>query len=180
MQAKVVTVSIPEYVLEVQPNYKEVGERIDKVIEKNFEGTFLSRALSVADHPQYSLDQFVDIILKTGTDKYDPKRKGVAHEEFEPYKPDIQAGLITIRDGELQGESFSEDVRRFYENAVIDRGYRVRVDIILLYNPDKFVKAEKLDNTKPSVDQHLEEYLWRFKDPNDKPNALVGVIKILK
>ena len=179
-QPKIVTISIPEYNLDNQLDYKKIGAKIDKVFEDNFEGRFLVRELSITDHPQFSLDGLVDIILKTGTDKYDPSRKGVAHEEFEPYKPDLQAGEVIIKDGKIIGESFSEDIRRFYENALLDRGYRLRIDLIVIYNPEQMVQAKKIDHTKPSIESHLEQYLWRFKDSEDKPRAIVGVIKILR
>ena len=42
------------------------------------------------------------------------------------------------------------------------------------------MKAEKVDHAKPSVAPHLEEYLWRFKNPERKQDALVGIIKISK
>ena len=180
MEPKIIEISIPEYAIETQPDYKSVGEQIDKTITDNFNGTFLLRALSMIDHPQYTLDELANIILKTGTDKYDTNRKGVAHEEFEPYKPDIQAGEIIVRDGKIISESFGEDVKRFYENTLIDRGYRLRIDLIVLYNPQQFIRAEKIDNTKPSVAPHLEEYLWKFKSPDNKSTAVVGIIKILK
>lgn len=180
MNPKIVTISIPEYTIDTKPDYKAVGIQIDKAIQENFEGEFLLRALSITDHLQYTLDELVDIIMQTGTDKYDPNRKGVAHEEFEPYQPDLQAGLITVKDGKLLGESFSEDVRRFYENTLLDPGYRLRIDLLVLYKPEHMIKAEKVDHSKPSVDPHLEEYLWRFKDPTNKPEALAGVIKILR
>ena len=106
-QPKIVNVSVPEYTVESQPDYGVVGAKIDKTITENFEGTFLVRELSIADHPQYTLDELVKIILETGTDKWDPNRKGVAHEEFEPYKPDLQAGELTIKDGKIIGEWFS-------------------------------------------------------------------------
>lgn len=177
---KIVTISIPEYTIDMQPDYVAIGSQIDKAVQENFEGTFLVRELSIIDHPQYTLDELVNIIIKTGTDKYDPNRKGVAHEEFEPYKPDLQAGEVIIKDGKIVGESFGEDIRRFYENALIDRGYRLRIDLIVLYDPKQMVKAEKVDHTKPNVEPHLEEYLWKFKDPENKPEAVVGIIKILE
>ena len=177
---KIVEVSIPEYTLESQPDYLAVGAKIDKVVEENFEGKFLVRELSIADHPNLSLDELVKIILETGTDKYDPSRKGVAHEEFEPYKPDLHAGEVVVENGNLVSESFSEDVRRFYENTLIDRGYRLRIDLLVFYDPDQMVRAEKVDMNKPSVAAHLEEYLWRFKNPENKSGAVVGILKILK
>ena len=179
MSSKTITVSIPEYRVEIQPDYKYVGEKIDKVIADNFEGKFLLRALSMIDHPKYTLDQLADIILKTGTDKYDSSCKSVAHEEFEPYQPDIQAGEIEIKKGKIVGESFAEDVKRFYENTLIDRGYRLRIDLIVLYDPEQFIRAEKIDHSKPSIPSRLERFLWKFKNPNTKSNAVVGIIKIL-
>ncbi|HEY4509014.1 MAG TPA: hypothetical protein VJC13_01875 [Candidatus Paceibacterota bacterium] len=180
MQPKIITISIPEYTLDTQPDYSVVGAKIDKSLSENFVGSYLLRALSIADHPQYTLDELADIILKTGTDKYDPNRKGVAHEEFEAYQPDIQAGTIEIKDGKLISESFAEDVKRFYENTLIDRGYRLRIDLLVLYDPKQLVKAEKVDDTKPSVAPHLEEYLWKFKNLDKKANSVVGIVKILK
>ena len=179
-QPKIVTISIPEYKIDKQPDYVAVGSQIDKAVQENFEGTFLVRELSMIDHPQYTLDQMADIILKTGTDKYDPSRKGVAYEEFEPYKPDLQAGEVIIKDGKIVGESFSEDIRRFNENTLIDRGYQLRIDLVVIYDPKQMVQAEKLDYTKPGTEPHLEQYLWRFKDPERKSDAVMGIVKILK
>jgi hypothetical protein len=140
---KIITITLPEYSIDEQPDYEAVGSKIDQAIVENFNGTYLARGLSRIDHPQYTIDQLVDIIVTTGTDKYDPNRKGVAHEEFAPYKPDLQAWEIVTQNGKLLGESFSEDVRRFYENTLIDRGYRLRIDLIVLYDPAQMVKAEK-------------------------------------
>lgn len=177
---KIVEISIPEYTIDHQPDYQTIGSRIDEALAKNFEGTYLLRALSITDHPQYTLDQLVDIIVKTGTDKYDPNRKGVDHDVFAPYEPDLQAGTVTIQDGKVIGESFSEDIKRFYENVLLDRGYRLRIDLLVLYDPNQMIRAEKVDDTKPSVQPHLEEYLWRFKNPEHKEMALVGMVKILR
>jgi hypothetical protein len=41
-------------------------------------------------------------------------------------------------------------------------------------------QAEKLDESKPSTEAHLEQYLWRFKDQDQKPMAVAGIIKILR
>jgi hypothetical protein len=179
-RAKIISISIPEYTIETQPNYITIGQKIDNAVGQNFDGGFLSRCLSLADHPQYNLDQFADIIVNTGTDKYDPNRKGVAHEEFEPYNADLQASEVNIENGKIIGESFGEDIKRFYENAIIDRGYRLRIDLIVLYDPKQMVKAEKIDKSKPGVSPNLEQYLWRFKNPDQKALAVKGLIKILR
>lgn len=76
-------------------------------------------------------------------------------------------------------EPFSADGRRFYENALLDRGYKLRVDLLVLYDPKQMIQATKVDDTKPGVHPRLEQYLWRFKDPVRKPDAVVGIVKIL-
>jgi len=178
-EPKIVSVAIPEYTIEMQPDYIAIGEKIDQVIEENFPGQDIAiRAISIADHPQYDLDQLTKIILETGTDKYDPNRKGVAHEEFEPYHADFQAGFGTVGK-DLHGEG-ADIVKKFYENALIDRGYRLRIDLLLIYNLHQLMNAEKLDSEKPSVAEHLEPYLFRFKDIENKPGALLGIIQILR
>jgi len=50
----------------------------------------------------------------------------------------------------------------------------------MLYDPKQMVQAEKVDDTKPSTAPHLEQYLWRFKDPERKSDAVMGIVKILK
>jgi hypothetical protein len=177
---KIVEVSIPDYTIESQPDYQSIGQRIDAVVEKNFEGRFLERALSLIDHPQLTLDQFVDIIVRDGTDKYDPSRKGVAHAEFAPYQADVQAGDIEIRDGKLTEPFGPTLVKLFYENVLLDRGYRLRLDLIVLYDPDQLTPATPVDDTQPRVSEHLESFLWRFKYPDNKAAAIKGIIKVLR
>lgn len=177
---KIVAVPLSEYTVETQPEYHAIGTKIDQTLERNFEGMFLERALSMTDHPRYTLDELTDLIVRTGTDKYDPNRKGVCHEQFEPYGADFQAGSIEVKEGRLT-ESYGEGlIKLFYENVLLDRGYRLRLDLILLYDPTQIVQAHKIDHTKPSIKPHLEEYLWRFKHPEQKDKALAGIIQLLR
>jgi hypothetical protein len=177
---KVIQIALPEYTIDKQPDYGAIGAKIDRLLESSFEGKFLERALSLTDHPRHTLEQLTDIIQNTGTDKYDPARKGVCYEEFSPYGVDFQAGSIEIRDGRLT-EPYGKDlIKLFYENVLLDRGYRLRLDLILLYDPQQIVRADKVDHTKPSVAPHLEEMLWRFKDPSHKEQALLGIIQLLR
>lgn len=179
MEPKIISISIPEYKISSMPNFEFIGKQIDNALTDNFDGNLLLRVLSIYDHPKKTIDELSDIILKLGTDKYNPDRKGVSHLEFEPYKPDIQAGLIEINEGKIIGESLSADIKRFYENTLLDRGYRLRIDIIVLYNPESFVRATKINYNEPSTHPNLEQFLWRFKNPGEKQKALIGIIKIL-
>jgi hypothetical protein len=128
------------------------------------------------DHPQLALDALAKIILETGTDKYDPERKGVGHEEFAPYRADFQAGFCTV--GKNSTGEGADIIKKFYENVLLDRGYRLRIDLIIIYDLRQIVRAEKMDERKPSVDARLEPYLFRFKNPKYKKQALLGIIKM--
>lgn len=178
MKTKIISLSLPDYTIDAKPNYVNLGSKIDKVIEDNFDGKDIAiRALSSTDHPQYTLDELVKIILEKGTDKYDPNRKGVGHEDFKPYCVDLQAGFCTVGKNHF-GEG-ADIIKKFYENVLLDRGYRLRIDLLLIYDLHQLTQAKK-DSDKPGVHPRLEPYLFRFKNPKNKQRALLGIIKLLK
>ena len=60
----------------------------------------------------------------------------------------------------------------FYEGTLADRGYSIRLDILMLYD---------LDQLQPLNDCVPEEcYEFAFKHPDRKQEALLGVVKILR
>lgn len=177
MEISTISITLPEYKIDTQPDYQAIGAKIDKALEKNFNGKDVAiRALSLTDHPQFTLDEFVKIILEKGTDKYDPNRKGI--EGFEDYAVDFQAGFCTIGKNHF-GEG-ADIIQKFYENVLLDRGYRLRVDVLLVYDLRQLIHAEKVSPEKAGVHPRLEPYLFKFKDPGHKQQALLGIIKLLR
>lgn len=175
-RTKIITISVPEYTIDTQPDYKAIGAKIDTVLEENFNGQKVAiRALSTTDHPQYTLDELAQVIFEKGTDKYDPDRKGI--EGFEDYDVDFQAGFGTIGK-DLRGEG-ADIIQKFYENTLLDRGYRLRIDLLLIYDFNQLEKAEK-QYGKEGVHPRLEPYLFKFKNPKNKQKALIGIVKILR
>jgi hypothetical protein len=188
MIAKMITVSILEYTADDKPDYLRIGKIVDKVIENNFRnGKYIYRALSIDDHLGLTLDRLVSIILKLGTDKYDRARKSVCHEQFSVYDYDIQAGSFEIRNSKIVIEEsdtyptlFGDTIYDFYENAPQDRGYPVRVDILIFYDINKLEPAKLINPKATRVAPQLEKYLYKFKDRRNKKDALLGVVKILR
>lgn len=175
-KALVLTVALPEYRIDAPPDYS-LGMRVDKVLREHFDvDRIVVRAISSSDHPQYSLDQLAELVLEKGTDKYDPGRPGVAHEEFEPYRPDFHGG--PFENDDEPGSVFGGIMKHFYEDAPTDRGYPLRIDLLLIYDRNQLVPADKLDPEKPRVRPRLESFLFRFKDPGKKGEALLGLVKI--
>jgi len=175
----VVAISLPEYGIDTQPDYEAIGAKIDRALEENFDGKEVAlRAVSMAEHQECSMDEFVRIIIEKGTDRYDPSRKPPDDGHFDAYRPDMHASACTIEKGHT--DEGTDIVQKFYENILLDRGYRLRVDIILVYDLHQLVRAEKVDPGKPGVRPALELYLFRFNDPANKPRALLGIVKLLK
>lgn len=188
MAVKVIAVSVPEYAVDKKPDYLKIGKFVDKAIENNFKnGNYIYRALSIDDHPGLTLDGLVSIIFQLGTDKYDPTRKNVCHEQFSVYDYDIQAGSFEIRNLKIVIEEsdtyptlFGDIIYDFYENAPQDRGYPVRIDLLVLYEPNKLEPAELINPKAARVAPQLAKYLYNFKDKEHKKDALLGIVKILR
>ncbi len=188
MTIKVVTISVPEYTVDTKPDYFLIGNKVDKAIEDNFEnGKYIYRALGIDDHPHMTLDKLVSVILKLGTDKYDPGRKSVCHEQYSVYDYDVQAGSFEIRNSKIvilptdnYPTLFGDTIYDFYENAPQDRGCPVRVDLLVLYDLDKLEPAKLMNPDTMRVDPRLEKYLYKFKDRENKRDAFLGIIEILR
>jgi hypothetical protein len=188
MPPKVISIPVSEYTVLQKPDYLNIGRKVDEVIEKLFgDGKYVYRVIGLDDHPGLTLDELVDIILKSGTDKYDPARKSVCHEQFCVYDYDIQAGSFEIRNAKIVIEPtdrfpslFGDTVYDFYEHTPLDRGYPVRIDLLVLYDPDKMELAKLIKPESPKVKPELEKYLYRFKDRKNKRDALLGIVKVLR
>ncbi len=186
MEVKIIEVHIPEYAVKNKPDYLKIGKKMDRVLGKNFQnGKYILRSIGSRDHLNLSMEELVKIILKTGTDKYDSKKRGVAHEEFSGYDYDIQAGTFEIKDSKIVINNedrvpsvFGDIVYHFCEHAPLDRGYAVRIDLLLVYDTKKLMRAKKFNSKARSVRKGLNKYLYKFKTENKK-DALLGVIKVI-
>jgi hypothetical protein len=188
MSVKIVSVPVPEYTENKKPDYLKIGKIVDKVIEENFsDGRYIYRALSSDDHPDKTPDELVSIITELGTDKYDPSRKSVCHEQYSVYDYDIRAGSFEIRNAKIIVEPtdnyptlFGDTIYDFYENAPQDRGHSVRIDLLVLYDVNKLEPAKLKNPGSVGVEPRLSKYLYRFKDRDNKQEALLGIVKVLR
>ncbi len=188
MAVKIIEVHVPEYHIKNKPDYFKIGKKVDKEIESNLpDGNYIYRAIGKDDHPKLSINELTSVILKLGTDKYDPDRKEVCHQGFSMYDHDIQAGLFEIKKHKIILDSsyehtslFGYTVKKFYENVLLDRGYRVKIDILIIYDATKLERATKISSKAKDIKPELKECLYKFKDPENKRDALVGIVKILR
>jgi hypothetical protein len=188
MTAKIVEVRVPEYFVGQEPDYLAVGNKVDRVIEANFpDGKYILRAIGLDDHPGLTLEELVRVIRSTGTDKHDPDRRAVGHDEFSGYDYDLQAGPVEIRGSRLVLTArerfptvFGGVVWHFYHGAPEDRGHAVRIDLLMLYDPSALRKARKFHPNAKGVRRGLNQFLFKFKDPKGKREALLGLVKVLR
>ncbi len=185
---KVVEVAVPEYTLDPEPDYLAIGRKVDQAIEANFpDEKYILRAIGLDDHPGLALDELVRVILATGTDKHDPGRRAVGHDEFSGYDFDIQAGPVEIRHSRLVADAnepfstiFGGIAWHFYHGAPLDRGHAVRIDILMLYDPKQVIRARKFLPGARGVRKGLNQFLYKFMNPKNKRDALRGLVKVLR
>jgi shikimate kinase len=194
LPAPLVIAQVPcsEYKVTDEPDFNAVGPKIDQAIESTIpDGTYIVRAIGIElDKDPGLLEDMVAILLDKGTDKFDPKRRGVAHEEFSGYDYDIYASRVKIERSRLVRETevdprlppswFGGTAWHFYHGATLDRGHPVRLDLLIFYDPRKVIRARKKRPHATGVRAGLARHLYRFKDRRNKRSALLGLIEILR
>ncbi len=175
MTPLVLTTSLPEYKADEKPDCLKIGPRLDNLLVEHFQGkSVVIRCISTQDHSGKTLDELANVVLKTGTDKYDAARKGVGyhvgadqgkHIDFfgTPTKITDDTDIFTL-----------ELLNDFYYGTQGDRGYHLRIDLVMIYDPTKLTLVEHLYG-----DDVEESDGFVFKDPGHKTDALLGIIKVL-
>ena len=75
---------------------------------------------------------------------------------------------------------FGDIAYHFFEHAPIDRGYRVRIDLLLIYDAAMLIPGTKRTPKLAGVEPRFERHLYRFPDGERRSEALVGLVKILR
>ena len=200
MAPLILSVSLPEYTVEEQPDYLSIGRQVDALLAAALEdGPYLVRALSLAEHPGKSLDDFAALVLRHGTDKYDPERQeeekafaGYDHE-FHLSPIEVRGGRVIDQEWEAGDEQLAEKLGvaveecvgyfagisyRFRDFILLARGVSLRVDLLTVYRPDLMAPAVRVDDTLGKDVGPLADYLFKFKDPGRKTEALAAAVKI--
>jgi uncharacterized protein (DUF952 family) len=173
--AKILEIALPEYKANVKPDYLAIGPKLDKLLERHFMGQdIVLRCIGSQDHPGKTVDELTDIILKTGTDKYDPARKGQGYGvgTDQGKHIDFFGTLVKVHAGtDIFTRELLED---FYSGSLGDRGYAIRIDVVIIYDANKLTKVEHLYG-----DDVEESDGFVFRDPAHKPEAVLSILKIV-
>ncbi len=131
------------------------------------------RGLASIEHPGKSIDDLIEIIKRDGTDRYDPKRIGDRYENIEGEHIDFFALKFEIA---KSTEMFSQLTWPFYHWGIKSRGFSLRCDILVIYDPLKLKKINFTYAGREHEGQRDDGFV--FKDPADKPAAVKAIIKI--
>jgi hypothetical protein len=169
----VFNIHLPEYQVNKEPDHKAIGKIVDDEIKKHFMGeTILIRGLGSLEHPGKSIDELIEIIKNTGTDRYDPNRIGDRYTNMGDKYFDLCALRRTISP---RSKIFWQLSWSFYRSPLKERGYPVRVDILIVYDP------KQLKSVTYSPVGHQGRVMrdgFVFKDSTNKSRALEAIIKI--
>lgn len=81
-----------QYRVDTEPDHRAIGAVVDAEIKRYFMGrTVVVRGIGSQDHPGRTVDELVEIIRWSGTDRYDPTRKGLGYENLENKHIDLFA-----------------------------------------------------------------------------------------
>jgi hypothetical protein len=188
-----VTITLPDYGVTAPPDAEAIGAALDAVICQTF-GRHGSReigirSISLIDHPGHSHDSLCNVILATGTDRHDPEYSSPLSNTYDPYGVELHVVPCTVSATSLQspmcdGSTFygttesvmAEAVSDYYVGPPIDRGGTpLRIDLVTIYDLAQlegiaipFHEGEKLPFSAS-----------RFRHPDRRPEAVLGVIKVL-
>ncbi len=149
----------------------KVGQKFDRWLEENSPNEDIVLCfLGIQDHPGKTLDELADIVLKTGTDKYDLNRTGQGYNAGAEHIDFFGTPTKVRKDKNIFASELLSDL---YRSTLGDRGYAIRIDIVIIYDASKLVSVEYL------YGKDIEESDgFIFRDPENKKDALLGVLKI--
>lgn len=169
---KLLTVDVPEYIVENEPNHKAVGQLVDEIIKNNFAGqTVVVRGLSSKAHPDKTADELIEIITRQGTDRYDPERIGDRYENINGKHIDLFAFRRKVS---ARMHLFKDISWGFYHGAKAIHGKPVRIDLLTIYDAAELKAVVHQYEGREDIKRDG----FVFKDPANKQNALLAIIKI--
>lgn len=166
-------IDLPQYDIQQVPDADAIGKIVDDEIKKQFLGrSVVVRGVASSEHSNKTTDELIEIIKKTGTDRYDPDRRGDRYENIGGKHIDLfGVPALVAKDSEI----FKVIAWGFYHSAKATHGYPVRIDVVTIYDADQ-------------LNQVLHQYEGRddikddgfsFKEDVNKSRSVLGIIKLL-
>lgn len=172
MKPALITLTVPEYQVTTEPDYKVVGKIVDDELKKHFPGqVIVVRGIGSSEHPGKTADELIEIIQQQGTDRYDPDRKGDRYENINGKHIDLFAFRRKVTP---RMRLFKDIAYGFYHSAIGIHGKPTRIDILIIYEASK-MKAV-LHQYEGRTDKQRDGFV--FRTSRNKADAVLGVVKI--
>ncbi|MFH1620671.1 MAG: hypothetical protein ABIB04_01155 [Patescibacteria group bacterium] len=169
---KTFSIRIPEYHVRKKPDAKAIGLKLDEIIKREFMSRRLAiRCISSQEHKRKSISDLVRIVKRLGTDRYDSCRVGDRYGNREDKCIDFFALDFKVSPKSRMLEKFIEP---FYSWPISVNQKPIRLDLAILYERSK---VKRVVHTYDGQRKKRDGFV--FKDQNNKPEAIVGIIKIL-
>jgi hypothetical protein len=170
--ASVFTVHLPDYKVDNEPGHKAIGKVVDNCLREHFLWqTVVVRGLSSGEH-QMSVDELIEIIKRSGTDRYDPERVGDRYENIQGKYIDLFAFRRTITE---QTQLFKDLSWGLYHGAIAIHGKPVRLDILTVYDASKLKAVVHQYEGRDDITRDG----FVFREPDNKVGALKAIIRIV-
>ncbi len=170
---KLLNLDLPQYTVDKVPDHEALGKIVDTVIKENFMGkSILVRGVASSEHPGKTVDELIDIIKITGTDRYDSTRKGDRYENLENKHIDLFAFPHSVTE---DSSIFSDVVYGFYHSAIGVHGKPQRIDILTIYDATKMTKVVHQYEGRDDI----EEDGYVFNNTKNRVDAILGIIKLI-
>jgi 8-oxo-dGTP pyrophosphatase MutT (NUDIX family) len=171
-QMPVITIHLPQYRVDTEPDYKAIGKIVDDELRKHFIGqNLVVRGIGSSEHPDKTVDELIEIIKQSGTDRYDPNRQGDRYENIKDKHIDLFAFRRKITS---RTELFRWVAYGFYRSAIGVHGKPTRIDVLIIYDAAKLRAV--LHQYEGRDDKKRDGFV--FRDQANKRQALLGIVKI--
>lgn len=168
----IISVACPAYKIDDTLNLKEVGKCIDQVLVQNFANKrIVLRAISSEEHT-ISQSELIKKIETLGFDRYDPDRTGDRYKNIASKKIDFFGRNCIVKEGKRLSLPLLEGFHIY--GAKFHQKPSSKMDIWLVYDRDKLKVVMHQYAEQPNIKR--DGYI--FKNPDDKPAALLGVLRI--
>ena len=167
---------VPKEYKENKPDFELISSKIIKSLRKHFMGRRIGlRLLGSMEHSKKSMNDMIRIIKKIGHDRYDSNRIGDRYENIDNKKIDFFA--LDFKVGKKEEEvSVKYAIESFYYYPIFDRKIPIRIDIAIVYD---LSKLKVVKHRYKGREKELKKDGFVFKNPNNKPDSILGIIKIL-
>ena len=167
------SIRIPSRFWKMKPDFKTIGSILDNILKTNYLNRHIAiRGLSSKEHPDMNKTILINTIFQLGHDRYDPLRKGDRYENIESKHIDFFALDFSVNES---GRYFEHLIEPFYFWSIVDRGYPLKVDTVIIYDINKI---SVVNHSYKGRENEIKKDGFIFKDPSNKPDALLGVIDI--